>query len=89
MVYDPRGRTAVVVLDNLPPLALGQVYQLWLLRPDAPDQRRDAGPGRRGDEWRRRPRRERAGPLQRGRQTLEPAPGRAAPSGPFVVRTSL
>ena len=36
MVYDPRGRTAVVVLDNLPPLALGQVYQLWLLRPDAP-----------------------------------------------------
>ncbi|HEX2326544.1 MAG TPA: anti-sigma factor [Chloroflexota bacterium] len=90
VVYDPRGRTAVVVLDNLPPLALGQVYQLWLLRPDAPptsagtlapDAVGTSGAVvRAGNEL---------GLYNGAAVTLEPAPGQAAPSGPFVVRTSL
>ena len=90
VVYDPRGRTAVVVLDNLPPLAPGQVYQLWLLRPDAPptsagtlapDAVGTSGAVvRAGNEL---------GLYNGAAVTLEPAPGQAAPSGPFVVRTSL
>ena len=90
VVYDPRGRTAVVVLDNLPPLAPGQVYQLWLLRADAPptsagtlapDAVGTSGAVvRAGSEL---------GLYSGAAVTLEPAPGRTAPSGPFVARTSL
>jgi anti-sigma-K factor RskA len=90
VVYDPRGRTAVVVLDNLPPLAPGQVYQLWLLRADAPptsagtlapDAVGTSGAVvRAGNEL---------GLYNGAAVTLEPAPGQAAPSGPFVARTSL
>jgi anti-sigma-K factor RskA len=90
VVYDPRGRTAVVVLDNLPPLAPGQVYQLWLLRADAPptsagtlapDAVGTSGAVvRAGSEL---------GLYNGAAVTLEPAPGQTAPSGPFVARTSL
>jgi anti-sigma factor RsiW len=36
LVYQPAGRTAVAVVDRLPPLQPGRVYQLWLLRGGTP-----------------------------------------------------
>lgn len=91
MVYQPNGRSALFVLERLPALQPGRVYQLWFLRPGgaAPTS---AGTftldaGGRASLVVRAP--ERLGTYSGIGLTAEPAPGRPAPTGPILASGSL
>jgi anti-sigma-K factor RskA len=90
VVYDPHGRTAVVMLDRLPPLPPGQVYQLWLLRTDsAPASAGTMAPDAAGTTGAVVQALADLGDFDGYAVTLEPAPGRPAPTGPFVARSAF
>jgi hypothetical protein len=86
VLYVPGEDTAVVDLRNLPPLAPGDAYQLWviddgtptsagLFAPAGPGAARTVATGLRGAEALA--------------VTAQPATSRAAPQGPILIQAAL
>ncbi len=89
LVYQPTGRAAIALLERLPALQPGRVYQLWLLRGNTPTS---AGTFTvdatgRATVVLRAP--ERLGTYTGIGLTAEPAPGRPTPTGPILAAGSL
>jgi anti-sigma-K factor RskA len=86
-MYDPGQRQAVVVLERLPPLEAGKIYQLWWLR-GAQAAPLSAGTVNTEDEGVGSVVVEAPTPIDAFAGlgiTLEPRPGGVAPTGPLVA----
>ena len=91
VVFQPSGRSALIVLDRLPALEPGRIYQLWLLKPGGaaptPAGTFTVDPSGRTSVVVRAP--ERLDAYTGVGLTAEPAPGRPAPTGPILASGSL
>ncbi len=89
IVFQPDGQTAVVVLEHLPPLPAGRVYQLWLLQGTSPVSAGTFVPGDSGaaSVVVRAP--GRLSGFSGFGLTAEPAPGSPAPTGQILARAAL
>ena len=89
LVFQPSGRAAIALLERLPALEPGRVYQLWLLRGSAPTP---AGTfvvdstGRASAVLRAPDRLDTYSGIG---LTAEPAPGGPVPTGPILASASL
>ena len=83
-----RQKAGCLVVENLPPLADGQTYQIWLGRDN---QRESAGTltVRNGSAWEIIPLNNSDGPYQTVGVTIEPSGGSPAPTGPRVLFGNL
>jgi anti-sigma-K factor RskA len=89
VMYSPGGRVAVIFLEEVPPPAPGTVYQLWLLEGAGPSSAGTVQVDESGAGWLVV---QADDTLQRYAGvavTIEPAPGRSSPSGPFVARATF
>jgi hypothetical protein len=84
----PSGQVGCLVVQNLPPLAEGQVYQVWLTHGS---ERVDGGTfeGRNGSGWVLVRVDEQLADYDTVGVTIEPRGGSAAPSGPPILKGSL
>ncbi|HET7767167.1 MAG TPA: anti-sigma factor, partial [Chloroflexota bacterium] len=91
VVFQPSGRSALFVLDRLPALEPGRIYQLWLLKPGGaaptPAGTFTVDPSGRASVVVRAP--DRLDTYTGVGLTAEPAPGRPAPTGPILATGSL
>ena len=89
LVYQPAGRSGIALLERLPALEPGRIYQLWLLRGTTPTPAGTFvvdGAGR-ASAVLRAP--ERLDSYTGIGLTAEPAPGSPAPTGPILASGSL
>ncbi|MGI8424395.1 MAG: anti-sigma factor domain-containing protein [Chloroflexota bacterium] len=89
LVYQPTGRAAIALIERLPPLQPGYVYQLWWVRGNTPTPAATFTPDEtgRGSVVLRAP--ERLDSYSVVALTAEPAPGRATPTGPILASAAL
>lgn len=89
LLYQPNGSTAVALLDHLPELPAGKVYQLWLIQGATPVSAgiMEAGPNGSGSLVIRAP--GNIGSYSGFGITAEPAPGVAAPTGAILASATL
>lgn len=89
LVYQPTGHAAIALLERLPALQPGRVYQLWLLRGNTPTSAGTFTVDATGSATvvLRAP--ERLETYTGIGLTAEPAPGRPTPTGPILAAGSL